>query len=354
MGEPLYQQKQEILHNINSIRFPLQLLDEMGIPTQKALQGTGLQLSDLRDTGRQLSVQQELLVFRNLQQLSADPLLGLKIGEQYHIAVFGLWGYTMQHAPTLADAVKLGIQYVELSFTHFRYSLQIIDEAGTELACLTISPQFTKFPTPELARLMIEREMSCIRTLFQQLMLKPMPITRIEMTHNETQFARAYQDFFNCPVSLGSRENRILFEASILGQPLPYACEDTCQSFSRQCESLLQKKSSQAHALPQQIKQLLLSRPGFMPGIEYVAERLGMSSRTLRRHLAEHSTSFRQMVQETRYQTAQSYLINSDIPLVQLATLLGYNEPASFSTAFKEWSGISPMSYRQQHQKPRL
>jgi AraC-like DNA-binding protein len=45
-------------------------------------------------------------------------------------------------------------------------------------------------------------------------------------------------------------------------------------------------------------------------------------------------------------QLARQYLRESDISLTQVAWLLGYREPSSFSHAFKRWTGKPPRRAR--------
>ncbi|WP_417670604.1 helix-turn-helix domain-containing protein [Roseibium sp.] len=77
-----------------------------------------------------------------------------------------------------------------------------------------------------------------------------------------------------------------------------------------------------------------------------VAEQLDMSERSLQRMIAAEGTSFRKLIEDTRRKLAMHYLRETDLPLKEIAFLLGFSEMSAFSRAAKNWFGRSPKSYR--------
>jgi AraC-like DNA-binding protein len=73
-----------------------------------------------------------------------------------------------------------------------------------------------------------------------------------------------------------------------------------------------------------------------------VATRLGMSQRTLARHLAEEGTNFSAMLTEIRRDLATRYLKDESLSISQIAWLLGFQDLGAFSHAFKRWNGTAP------------
>jgi AraC-like DNA-binding protein len=45
------------------------------------------------------------------------------------------------------------------------------------------------------------------------------------------------------------------------------------------------------------------------------------------------------------------YVAEPHIPLTEIAFLLGYSELSAFSRAFRQWTGMAPVHYRQRHGK---
>jgi len=89
-------------------------------------------------------------------------------------------------------------------------------------------------------------------------------------------------------------------------------------------------------------------RPGTdgYPDLESVASCLFMSGRTLKRKLEQRGTSFQQLLDEVRYRHARRLLENPELDIQQIAAALGYQDPPSFTRAFRRWSGKSPSEAR--------
>jgi len=80
--------------------------------------------------------------------------------------------------------------------------------------------------------------------------------------------------------------------------------------------------------------------------LETVAKSLGMSPRSLQRHLEMEGTSFRELTDTIRRTLASRYLRETKLNLKEIAFLLGFSELSSFSRAVKTWFGVSPSQYR--------
>lgn len=77
-----------------------------------------------------------------------------------------------------------------------------------------------------------------------------------------------------------------------------------------------------------------------------VARALGMSGRTLQRRLESEGTRFSDLVARAREGEARRRTRETDTPLSRIAEDLGFSDVASFSRAFKRWTGVPPGSYR--------
>jgi AraC-like DNA-binding protein len=78
-----------------------------------------------------------------------------------------------------------------------------------------------------------------------------------------------------------------------------------------------------------------------------VARRLDMSLRTFTRSLAEEGTTFGEILKRVRQHLASGYLADNRKSVQQIARLLGYSNPGSFTHAYKRWTGISPEEAQQ-------
>jgi AraC-like DNA-binding protein len=82
--------------------------------------------------------------------------------------------------------------------------------------------------------------------------------------------------------------------------------------------------------------------------LQRTANQLGVSARSLQRHLAEMGTSYSEMVAEVRLDAACHLLVASNARISDIALRLGYAGPSSFSRTFMRLMKIQPVIYRRQ------
>ena len=73
-----------------------------------------------------------------------------------------------------------------------------------------------------------------------------------------------------------------------------------------------------------------------------------MSPRSLQNRLAQHNTTFERVLSDTRRSLAERYLRDSDIPLTEIAFLLGFSEQSAFTRAARAWFGCPPSQLRKE------
>jgi AraC-like DNA-binding protein len=79
--------------------------------------------------------------------------------------------------------------------------------------------------------------------------------------------------------------------------------------------------------------------------MEDVADALGLSTRTLRRRLADEDASYQGVLDEVRESLAERMLATGRLTVEDVAQRLGYAEASSFIHAFKRWKGTTPAAY---------
>jgi AraC-like DNA-binding protein len=99
-----------------------------------------------------------------------------------------------------------------------------------------------------------------------------------------------------------------------------------------------------------QLQQLL--RPQIVlhrPRVEEAAAQLSIHPRTLNRRLHEEGTSFREVLNEVRFETASQLLTDTQLGVTRIALTLGYADPSVFTHAFRRWAGVPPREWRGTH-----
>lgn len=77
-----------------------------------------------------------------------------------------------------------------------------------------------------------------------------------------------------------------------------------------------------------------------------VAQRLGVSQRTLQRRLAAEGLTFAKVLDDLRLDLAKRYLREAELPVSEIAWLLGYQQISALNHAFKRWTGKTPTQMR--------
>ncbi len=329
-------------HPAKSLEPPLEILEGLGFGRRKCLRGTGILLSQLENAQSRLTFLQELAFYRNALELTGDPLIGLKLGEPFIPQRYGLFGYALLSASTLRRAMKFAVNFGQLTFSFFSFDCG--DSGGHGWFAMKDPPPVE----PQLHDVYLDRDMSAAVVAFGTIMGKPIPLTGLELAHDGHGRPQDYRDYFGCDIRFSTYPSRLLFRSELLDTALPQSDPDTSKYFRQQCRMLITKLKSQSH-FADDVRMLLLARPGQFPNIEHVAENLHVSVRTLRRRLSEEGSSFRELLEEVRFQLAKEYLQDTKLPLSEIADLLGYTEPGNFSHAFRRWSGRSPRAHRNHH-----
>ena len=81
--------------------------------------------------------------------------------------------------------------------------------------------------------------------------------------------------------------------------------------------------------------------------IEALARRVLASRRQLQRVFTDAGTTVRAELRAVRMQRAAQLLVDSSLPVREVASVVGYRQPAHFADAFRRRYGVTPSQYRQ-------
>ncbi len=326
-------------HPVRSLLPALGVMTSLGFDRQACLKGTGILLSQLDDANARMSLQQELGFYRNTLELSGDPAIGLQLGEPYVPQCYGLFGYALLSAATFRHALTLTENFGRLTFSFFTFKHGVCGKQTW--FSLSEPPPFER----ELVDLYLDRDMAAAVVDFREILGGPFPIEEVYVTHDGHDRQQDYSDYYGCIVHFSADSNKLVFSSALLDKPLPQSDPESSRHFQQQCQLLIAKLTTQGHFVDD-VRMLMLARPGFFPDIDYVAEKLGMSTRTLRRRLKEEGGNYRALLDEIRFGLAREYLGKTNLPMEEICGLLGYSESGNFSHAFRRWSGQSPRDWR--------
>jgi AraC-like DNA-binding protein len=137
-----------------------------------------------------------------------------------------------------------------------------------------------------------------------------------------------------------------LLDTRVLDRPMPTANAEALAHAVASCERQLALLGLDGTSLLERTKAALqLGRDGYASARQ-VARQLNTTPRTLRRRLLEHGSSYTKLLEAARQRDSRVLLDNPALQIRQISQLLGFDNPANFSRAFKRWSGMAPQAYR--------
>jgi AraC-like DNA-binding protein len=275
-------------------------------------------------------------------RLTDDPCLGFEFGMNSSAAMLGDLGKALLSAGTLADALELAVTFWRLTGRFMDVALY---RSANEVRLVVTETM----PLGDLQRFAFESIMTGWVHTARHLMGAP-----DGRSTSIVCFTAPYHPAFERyaqrlpSVRFGCASNEIIIPVDRLAQTLPLGHPEAARQARAACEAALADLTERSrHFVHRVADAMALTAEGY-PTMERVADRMGITSRTLARHLDRLGLSFRQVVDERRHQEARSMLAEGVQSVEDIATCLGYNDPANFTRAFRRWSGCTPTQYRQQ------
>lgn len=310
---------------------------QAGIAQQEILDHAGVNSDVLNDQMGRVSLDDTIKIWRAAEVLSADPLFGMHMGMQLKPTHFQILAFTMLSSENLADALQKIMKYQRLISDGGHFSV----ETEGPLAKLVYLPAQDNFSHHQIDAVLVAA-VSFTRWLLD----RNVGLTKLSLSHNASQQAKAYQAFFQCEVAFQQSENALYFDAGLLLEPLPGHDSDLAQVHAQIADSQLQKLNNPS--LVSQVSSLLMLPGNMMLSREEVAEELAMSGRSLQRKLQEEGVSFQNIQDQLRHREALVLLADEALTLGKIGEQLGFSESSTFYRAFKRWEGVTPGEYRQQ------
>lgn len=170
---------------------------------------------------------------------------------------------------------------------------------------------------------------------------------RIQFRHESGASAERYLSVYGCPVELGAAETRLYFDAALLGHEAWHADLSLQPRHEKIAEEKLEE-ISRRELVDTVRRAISQSLEGGDFGIDAIAERLGLTRRRLQLELAAVETSYNDILEGYRQNLAES-LLQTTQSIEEIAYLVGFSDPSAFYRAFRRWTGMTPLRYRDRY-----
>ena len=321
-------------------------LGQLGHDPQPLLLRYGLDNRRLAEPGARLSIPRYMHLGHAAIALCAEPALGLHMGQLSRLAQAGLAGVTAAQAPTLGEAARTLLRFEPLYAANYRGQSSFHqDPQGAWLRFYSISPYNA------YNRFVVDSLLGGWLAQLSNLAGNPIQAERLEIEFEAPAYADQYQRLCSTTVQFGAPANQLRLGQATLALANPHHCPSTWQHLLQLCETELTQRT-RVRSLGERITHLLgpLLNGGREPDLEEVAQHLQMPTWTLRRKLAEEGTRYRNLLNDTRRDLAETYIRDTELAFGEIAYLLGFASAEAFQRAFKRWTGVTPGEYRR-HQR---
>jgi AraC-like DNA-binding protein len=314
---------------------------ELGAPRAALFDASRIDPGELDDHDGRIDLPKHMALVRAAKTLCGDPAFALHYGDRVNLAevsVVGLIGYACE---TVLDA------FVQLQ----RYSRLIMDlDLGVEERFQLVPDEeglwlVDRRPDPNAYPELTEGTFAQMLTGVRRFGDTPF-VLAVEVTHADPGYASEYERIFNAPIAFESARNALRIDPAWLSRRVAEQPRYVFGVLSRHADALL-AKLGQDDGVRARVEALIL--PILHTGdvsMPVIARRMGCSRDTLYRRLKAEGTTFAGLLDGLRHRLALAYVRGGKVSMNETAYLLGFADPASFSRAFKRWTGASPKAFR--------
>ncbi|MFT3926819.1 MAG: AraC family transcriptional regulator ligand-binding domain-containing protein [Myxococcales bacterium] len=270
---------------------------------------------------------------------SANPALGLALGEHGSMSMLHVVSHLMVTCRTLGDALSVLPEYAQLLLGGFDFQLEQAEDtswfgfappSATEATARFWSDFMLAF-TLRVTRLYMGPARSGVRELW--------------LAHPQPEYSDEYTRMFGCPVRFDQPRYGFALPSECLAFLQPHAdasLEAVLRAMARKQRNTL----LDGDALLQGLRHALREEADLTEvDFERLARRLGTTKRVLCKRLALEGRSCGDLLDEARCQRALIDL-QENIRIDEIAEKLGFSKRSSFHRAFKRWTGKTPNQYR--------
>jgi AraC-like DNA-binding protein len=170
--------------------------------------------------------------------------------------------------------------------------------------------------------------------------------TDVQFSFAEPPDTTAIRRFFNVTPRFDQDRSSITFASHWLAHA-PSGADPLLHLMMHARVKELMATASQSTTTGAQVRRLLRASVASAGcTLQSAAAQLLMSSRTLKRRLADEKVTFLQLRDEARYNAACQMLRHTRLPANEIASILGYSNGSAFTRAFHRWSGLNPTVWR--------
>lgn len=280
-----------------------------------------------------------LLLLEDAATATNCPHFGLLLASHQGIETLGPVGFVIQQAPDVRSALRA----LTVHFIHYNQGadVELVIDKGIAQWRFHCRLQ-GKAPLRQQEDLAAGIGLNLMRLLWNA----SWSPDAVYFPHAPPADQQPYRKAFTCPLIFNADSLQMIFKADVLDRPLNNANPQLHRLLEDHLTGLRrQYPNDYCGQVRHVINQALTTGDC---SIERVASHLAVGKRTLQRQLKSYDTSYKDLLEDVRFDIARRYLQESSGSLTALADMLCYSDLSTFSTAFRQHYGVSPRDWRKQ------
>lgn len=308
-----------------------------GLDPAGLLAGVGLDIADLAVPDKWVPAAAVARLLERSAQQSGLEDFGLRLAGLRRLSTLGPLSVVLRQEPDLRSALRLLTRY-EHSYNE---ALRMRLDESADLASMRLWFEFTE-PAP--TRQALELATAALVGIVRELLGSRWEPLSVCFTHHPPAALTAHRELFGPRLQFGHEFTGLVFYTGELD-----AANQTSDPLLRPyAEKFLQALGApRAETVTDQVKELAeILLPLGRCSTQQVARTLGITQRTLHRHLAADSESYSEIIHRVREALAERYLQAERYTLTDISQMLGFTAPSAFSRWFRQRFGVSPTQWR--------
>jgi AraC-like DNA-binding protein len=321
-------------HYVNTL---LRSAEKHGMDRERVLKQTGIDAT-LVEGGK---TRVPSASFRQLSEyltLELQDENGGMLAQRTKLGTFAMMCNAAINCPTLGQFLQQCVEFNALVSDCLSLEL----ERDEERARYSVSSQPCTIDNDELIIMIL---LGITHRLANWVVGKTITLDAVNIASERPSHAHEYNFLFMAPIHFGQERNSLCFAASYLDSPVVRTVQDLEQFLSTPSMHLMTRHDLD-QSLVSKIRAMIKDDvAGFFPEFDTVAKSLNLTTATLRRRLRAEGSSYQQLKDDIRRDTAIHLLSRGTASMDQVAESVGFSESTSFFRAFKRWTGVTPRAY---------
>ncbi len=173
-----------------------------------------------------------------------------------------------------------------------------------------------------------------------------LPIQLVQLESAPLAPALDYRHMFlGNPMEFEQPRSQLVLSTAVLEKRIAQN-EPSLRHFLRHPALIMLTQDYAINSWTSRVRDLVRRQLRDIPELSDVADTLEVHQQTLRRRLAAEGTTFKDIKNQVRRDTALHFLGKQGLSIEEISYRAGFSESSAFIRAFKGWTGVTPYTYR--------